>query len=218
MSLADSRAAKGAMLMHCDRVHRDRGVGRWVGPALMLTLGLAAIFALTPAPTATAGGGAGYGADDTLGAGRAGSRGNTAPLLLVADLPADGPMQIRDFGGGVRPLDVRIGDCGWTSIWIYDRGAGWAKISAEAYSRLGPILSTSWTESWVNVSTLSGGSRSGGGPQFPNNWWRPDDWILYTRPGIVTATLTTFVATIYYNGVPAYCVGLRPSDTTVVTR
>lgn len=74
------------------------------------------------------------------------------------------------------------------------------------------------TESYFDTTTLSGGSRSGGGPQFPNNYWRPDDWIVYTRPGVVTATLSTFVATIFYNGGFAYCVGLHPSDTAVITR
>jgi hypothetical protein len=112
---------------------------------------------------------------------------------------------------GVQPNDYREGDCGFSYLYMWDNGGGYAGMSFGVGSSLGAILHISSHVSWANWTYGISGAVDGSGFVWSANYDRNTE--AYTAAGFVTGAYSGSV-TLVWGG---QCTILIPTDSTDVS-
>lgn len=103
--------------------------------------------------------------------------------------------QICDSADGVSPNNVAYGNCGTSTIWVWNDGAGHADIYAAVHSTKGPIVYLSYYIHWDNVDNGWSGGISDSAWPWSSDWSRTAN--PYTAEGWVQAWMSGEVQTAW---------------------
>lgn len=127
--------------------------------------------------------------------------GVTVPMTMDCDAMWSGTAEQQkaaaeycgDTEGGVSPQNTVVGDCGTSTLWVFNEGSGHAGIYASANSTRGWIVQISWSIGWANVTRGNSGSFANTNYPFSSTW--STDRHPYTNTGYVQGWLNGTVNT-----------------------
>jgi hypothetical protein len=113
--------------------------------------------------------------------------------------------------GGITPQNIRWGNCGSSSIYAWDRGAGRAGVVWGFQSILGPVIRRNLVVRWLNYS------RNTGGHFTDSNWYGSTIYSNYRSFNTGTGSVLTWLTGNVRLAWGGTCVILVPTDDVRVT-
>lgn len=138
----------------------------------------------------------------------------TVPMTLdCATLVGSAEQYAKEHGlclsegeGNITPQDTKKGDCGESTLYVWNLGSGNARFYMSAISYQGAMTIVSYNTNWVNWSATVTGNVFGNDYPLSSSWSRTRD--DHTGAGYVTAVMSGQV-TLWWGGT---CSFLLPSD------
>jgi len=145
---------------------------------------------------------------------------STVPMVVDCERSSAGGLAVARAHGlcggtpgrSIEPSNVVSGNCGSSTLWMYDNGGGYAEWFQSLSSNWGPIIAVSWHITWSNLSC--GVSDTFGGVAAPFfTYWTNETAPVATLPGFVTSVMSGSV--LLASGI--VCNIMYPGDQVTVT-